>query len=89
MPSRKSAILEIKKAKKRQLRNTERKKVLKIEEKQINALLAAKDVDKLKKAAPKYVARVDKAVGQKIMHKNKASRKKALVLKKINKLTAV
>ena len=83
MPSKKSAIKELKKSKKKQLHNTSLKKAFKIQEKKMDSLLAAKDSSKLKTEVSGFVSKIDKAVTQKLMHKNKASRKKAQLLKKV------
>ena len=87
MPSKKSAIKELKKSKKRHEHNVSLKKAFKSEEKKINSLLEAKDVKKLKTEVNGFVAKIDKAITQKLIHKNKASRKKAHLLKKVHKLS--
>ncbi|MBI4845918.1 MAG: 30S ribosomal protein S20 [Candidatus Omnitrophica bacterium] len=88
MPIKKSAVKELKKSKKRQEHNIALKKSLKKEEKLIAGLIESKDVEKLKKGINAFVSCVDKAVGKKIIHKNKASRKKSRILKKIHQLSA-
>ncbi len=88
MPSKKSAIKELKKSRKKQEHNTSLKKAFKIEEKKINSLLASKDTTKLKTQISGFVSKIDKAVTQKLMHKNKASRKKAQLLKNAHQLSS-
>ncbi|MCK4994930.1 MAG: 30S ribosomal protein S20 [Candidatus Omnitrophica bacterium] len=88
MPSKKSAIKELKKSKKKQVHNTSLKKAYKVEEKKMNSLLAAKDITKLNTDISGFVSKIDKAVTQKLMHKNKASRKKAQLLKKVHQLSS-
>ncbi len=88
MPQKKSAIKELKKTKKRHLRNLMHKKALKIEEKKIASLIENKDVDKLKAQVNGFVSKIDKAATKGLMHKNKASRRKAQIFKIINKLSA-
>lgn len=88
MPSKKSAIKELKKSKKKQLHNTSLKKAFKVEEKKMNSLLAAKDTAKLKTEVSGFVSKIDKAVTQKLIHKNKASRRKAQLLKKVHELSS-
>ncbi len=86
MPSKKSAIKELKKAKKRHQLNQNFKKALKTEEKKIVKLLESQDVEKLKTAINEFFSTEDKAIGNKLIHKNKASRKKASYLSKVQKL---
>jgi len=87
MPSRKAAIKDLRQSKKRQQRNIVLKKSLKKEEKKIAALIATKDTSKLKTEIPRFFSIVDKAVVKKIIHKNKASRQKSRILKRINRLS--
>ena len=89
MPSKKSAIKALKQSKKKQLHNISLKKGFKVQEKKMNALLAAKDTAKIKTEVSGFVSKIDKAVTQKLMHKNKASRKKAQLLKKVHELSSV
>ncbi|MFH1460510.1 MAG: 30S ribosomal protein S20 [Candidatus Omnitrophota bacterium] len=86
MPSKKSAIKELKKSKKRQEHNLNLKKMLKKEEKKIASLITNNEIEKLKTNLKDYVSKIDRAVIQKLIHKNKASRKKSQVLKKVHKL---
>ncbi len=88
MPSKKSAIKELKKSKKKQEHNISLKKAFKVEEKKIKSLLASKDTEKLKTEINGFVSKIDKAVTQKLMHKNKASRKKAQLLKQFHQLSS-
>ena len=88
MPSTKSAIKELKKSKKRQERNLLLKKALKKEEKKISSLIANQDLAKLKTEINGFVSKIDRAVIQKLMHKNKAARKKASVMKQIQQLSS-
>ena len=88
MPSKKSAIKELKKSKKKQEHNTSLKKAFKVEEKKMNSLLASKDTTKIKSELSNFVSKIDKAVTQKLIHKNKASRKKAQLLKKVHELSS-
>lgn len=88
MPSKKSAMKELTKSKKKQAHNISLKKAFKIEEKKINSLLENKDIKKLQTELSNFVSKIDKAVTQKILPKNKASRKKAQLLKKIHQLSS-
>lgn len=88
MPSKKSSIKALKQSKKKQLHNISLKKAFKVQEKKMNSLLAAKDTAKLKTEVSGFVSKIDKAVSQKLMHQNKASRKKAQLLKKVHELSS-
>lgn len=88
MPSKKSAMKELKKAKKRHQLNQNFKKSLKAEEKKIIKLIESQDLEKLKTAINGFFSTVDKAISNKIIHKNKASRKKASYMAKVQKLTS-
>ncbi|MFH1093309.1 MAG: 30S ribosomal protein S20 [Candidatus Omnitrophota bacterium] len=88
MPSKKSAIKALKQSKQKQEHNTSLRKAFKIEQKKIIALLESKDTSKLKAELSGFVSKIDKAVTQKLMHKNKAARKKAQLLKKIHQLSS-
>jgi len=89
MPSKKTAIKELKKSKKKQQRNLLLKKALKKEEKKIASLLADQQIPQLKTELNGFISRLDKAVGQKLIHKNKASRQKSRILKKLHQLGTV
>ncbi len=88
MPSKKAAIKDLRNSKKKQLHNTSLKKAFKVEDKKMNSLLAAKDTAKLKTEVNGFVSKIDKAVTQKLIHKNKASRKKAQLLKKVHQISS-
>ncbi|MCP4650164.1 MAG: 30S ribosomal protein S20 [PVC group bacterium] len=92
MPSKKSGIKALKQSKKKQQVNIVLKKALKKEEKKIASLIAEiadNDVSKVKTELAGFFSRVDKSAARGIIHKNKASRKKARLVKKINKLATI
>lgn len=78
---------ELKKSKKRQQHNLTKKKALKKVEKKIASLIAKQDLATLKKELDGFVSKVDKAVSDKLIHKNTASRKKSRILKKVHQLS--
>lgn len=88
MPSKKAAIKDLKQSKKRQQHNLTLKKSLKKAQKNMSSLLETKDTEKLKTELSSFSSRVDKAVNQKLIHKNKASRQKSRIAKKIQQLSS-
>ncbi|MCK4519176.1 MAG: 30S ribosomal protein S20 [Candidatus Omnitrophica bacterium] len=88
MPTRKSAIRDLKKNKIRHTRNKAVRSELKTRDKAMNALLGEKKLDKAKGYLKTYITKLDKAASKKIIHKNKASRKSSRLMKKLNSLTS-
>ena len=86
MPIKKASMKDLKKSKKRQARNLIAKKALRSEEKKIAKLIASNDTAKLKTQMHGFFSELDKAVNKKLLHKNKASRKKSRYLAKISKM---
>ncbi|MBL7084889.1 MAG: 30S ribosomal protein S20 [Candidatus Omnitrophica bacterium] len=86
MPIKKSAFKELRKAKKRHLRNIGILSELKTLDKNLNTLLDEKNIEQAKKILRQLVAKLDKAAGKKIIHKNKASRKKSRLTRRLNKV---
>lgn len=86
MPIRKAAVKELRKAKKRHLRNIGVITELKTLDKKFLSLVNEKKIEPAKKILNQLITKLDKAAGKKIIHKNKASRKKSRLVKKLNKL---
>lgn len=81
MANTKSAIKAARKTVRLTARNRGTKTRLKTLRKQLDALIAAKDVATVKTAAAEYVSAMDKAVKSGVVHKNAASRAKAYAAK--------
>ena len=88
MPAKKSAIKDLKQSKKKHARNLVNKKALKKSVKSMDAVLKESDIVTMAEEIKKFSSAVDKAVDNKLIHKNKASRKKSRYMKKINSLAA-
>lgn len=86
MPQRKSAKDELKKSKVRRLRNIDRKKKLKEVLKTFKRSLEAGDIDASQAALHTVYKTLDRSASKKIIHANKASRKKSRLTAQLNKL---
>jgi small subunit ribosomal protein S20 len=75
MPIKKSAAKELRKAKRRHLRNLRVISELKTLNKKFLSLVDEKKLEQAKKALEQLTAKLSKAAAKKIIHKNKASRK--------------
>lgn len=85
MPRRKSSLKSKRADKKKHLRNTRVKQALKKALKQFQALLNAKNIDEARKAMVQVYSQLDKAAKKKIIHPNKASRKKSRLAHRLAK----
>jgi len=86
MPQRKSAKEELKKSKKRHLLNLKRKQALKEAIKMFKRSLQNKEVDASRKALTRLYRAFDKVTSKRIIHANKAARKKSRFASQLNKL---
>ncbi|UCB56805.1 MAG: 30S ribosomal protein S20 [Candidatus Omnitrophota bacterium] len=86
MPIKKSAFKELRKAKKRHLRNIGAISELKTLNKKFLALVDEKKVEQAKKILNQLSSKLDKASSKKIIHKNKAWRKKSRLMRKLTKV---
>ena len=86
MPIKKSAIKELRKAKKRTLRNKRVKENIKNLIKEARKLIEAKKKDKAKEVMKKAMKALDKAAQRGIIKKNTAARKKSRLAKRLNAL---
>lgn len=84
MPITKSAIKEVRKIKRRTIKNKAVKKSLKEGIKDFNKKIAAKNLANAKDKMVELIPVLDKAAKRNIIHKNKASRLKSRLMKKIN-----
>jgi len=83
MPNTKSAAKELRKAKKRTVKNLRVKRSIKSQAKEILKAVEAGDLEKAKKLFPTFQKTVDKAAKVHILKKNAAARKKSRLVKKI------
>jgi small subunit ribosomal protein S20 len=86
MPIKKSAFKELRKAKKRHLRNIGVISELKTLNKKFVALADEKKIEQAKKILSQLITKLDKAAVKKIIHKNKASRKISRLMRKLKKV---
>ena len=70
------------------LRNRMVKSKLKTAQKKLESLIEKKDIESISAIYNEYVSLVDKAASGGVVHRNNASRKKANMAKKINRLTS-
>ncbi len=86
MPVRKKAIKSLRQSLKRKKHNKRILSNLKKQVKKLNALIAEQKLDEAKILLQKtLISQIDKAVKQKMIHKNTASRKKSHLTKKLNR----
>jgi small subunit ribosomal protein S20 len=81
----KSAKRALKKSLKRRERNLKRKELLKKAKKEFLKLIEAKKLEEAKQLLPKLYKLLDKAAKVNLIKKNKASRLKSRLTKKLNK----
>jgi len=86
MPIKKSASKELRKAKKRHLRNIGIHSELKTLHKRFLSLVDEKNLEQAKKTLKQLTAKLNKAVGKKILHKNKAARNISRLTRSLKKL---
>jgi len=85
MPIKKSAFKELRKAKKRHLRNIGILSELKTLNKKFTGLVNKKKIEEAQKILKTLSSKLDKAAGKKIIHKNLASRNKSRLSRKLKK----
>lgn len=85
MPIKQSAKKELRKAAKRYVLNRQREKTMKDLIKKAQKLATAAKIDEVKKLVPEIYQAIDKAQKRGVIKKNSASRKKAQVMKLVNK----
>jgi small subunit ribosomal protein S20 len=83
LPHKRSAYKELRKSKKRHLRNISLKSDLKTSIKKFEKLLIDKKIDDAKKYLSMLVATLDKAASKGMLHKNAASRKVSRLTKRL------
>lgn len=86
MPIKKSASKEMRKAKKRHLKNIRIISELKTLNKKFINLVNEKRPEQAKKILEQLSAKLDKAAAKKIIHKNKASRKVSRLMRRLKRM---
>ena len=86
MPIKKSAFKELRKAKKRHLRNIKVISELKTLNKSFLNLMDEKKTEEAKKILQQLIRRLNKAATKKIIPKNKAARKISRLMRLLNKI---
>ncbi len=87
MPQKRTAFKEIRKSKKRHLRNISIVSDIKTSVKKFNSLLSEKKFDEAKNFLKKVSSKLDKAASKGVVHKNTASRKISRLSKKLHHAT--
>lgn len=85
MPIKKSAMKELRKSKKRHLHNLDTLSALKTLNKKFLQLVGAKKIEEAQKMLTQLSSKLDKAARRNVIHKNKASRKKSRLMRKLKK----
>jgi len=86
MPIKKSAFKELRKAKKRHLKNIGVISELKTLNKKFTGLADEKNAGEAKKILEQLIAKLDKAAAKKVIHKNRASRKKSRLTRQLKRI---
>lgn len=88
MPQRKSAKKELRKVKKRRQSNLRVKQKVKSSIKKFKKTIAAAETGSEEKALVETYKELDKAAAKKVIHKNKAARKKSRLSKLLKKVSS-
>ncbi len=86
MPNIKSAIKRVKIIRERTLRNAAARSALRTSIRRFNETVSGGKLDEAKVALVNAIAKLDKAAGKGILHKNAAARKKSRLTKRLNQL---
>lgn len=86
MPIKKSAAKQLRKSKKREARNKAAKSAMHTAIHKVEKCLEAKDIKGTKDALAHAVSKIEKTAQKGIIHKNKAARHQARLMKKVNQL---
>ena len=87
MPRDRTAYKELRKAKKRHIKNISTKSELKTIAKSYEKLISTKDLEAAKKALPGLVSKLNRAATKGILKKNTAARRISRLMKKISATT--
>ena len=83
MPIKHAALKQIRKDRKRTLRNQAVRSELKTLKKRVHALLAQQKQEEARKLLPLVMKRFDQAAAKGVIHKNTASRRKARIMRQL------
>ena len=86
MPIKKSAFKELRKSKKRHLRNIGALTEIKTLNKKFISLVEEKKIEQARKILNQLTSKLDIAAAKKIIHKNKASRKISRLMRRLKKV---
>lgn len=86
MPNTKSAIKALRKSKKRYIVNQRNKELLKAEIKKYKKLIEAKNIKEAEEQLKLIYKKLDKAAKTNLIKKNRASRLKSRLTKKLNQI---
>lgn len=87
MPIKRASFKDLRKSKKRNLRNNSIKSELHSLSKKVESLIAAKKADDARSALKIFLSKLDKAASKGIIHKNAASRKSSRLMKRVSGLS--
>lgn len=87
MPIKRASFKDLRKSKKRNLRNSSIKSELHSLSKKVESLIAAKKADDARSALKIFLSKLDKAASKGIIHKNAASRKSSRLMKRVSGLS--
>lgn len=88
MPNTRSAMKQLRQRDRRQFRNRRFASQVKSQIKKTETVMASADVEAAKKEFLKMARTLDKVAGKKIIHKNRAARKKSRLHKRLAALLA-
>lgn len=88
MANHKSAIKRAKQNEKRRLRNKDQRSKMKTVVKKVETAVTAGDSEAAKNELLAAIRILDKSASKKLIHKNKAARKKSALTRKVNRLAA-
>jgi small subunit ribosomal protein S20 len=83
VPIKKSAAKQLRKSKKRQVRNKAAKSAMRTAIRKVGKCLEAKDAEGAREALKRAISVIGKTAEKGIIHKNKAARHQASLMKKV------
>jgi len=87
MPIKRASFKDLRKSKRKHIRNISIKSELHSYSNKVESLIAAKKADEAKAALKVFISKLDKAASKGIIHKNAASRKASRLTKRISGLS--
>ncbi len=83
MPIKRASFKDLRKSKRKHLRNIAIRSELHSHSKKVEGLIASKKADEAKAALRAFISKLDKAASKGIIHRNAASRKASRLTKRI------